>query len=85
MRREIFLEEFWKCFQRLEDTADEMVGKAAYFRFLTLLGMTHTPANLLQVPGFALRIRSGRPIWQLDCMPNMTAVRDSHPQVCRYS
>lgn len=38
MRREIFLEEFWKCFNRLEDTADEMVGKAAYFRFLTLLG-----------------------------------------------
>lgn len=38
MRREIFLEEFWKCFNRLEDTADEMIGKAAYFRFLTLLG-----------------------------------------------
>ena len=38
VRREIFLEEFWKCFNRLEDTADEMVGKAAYFRFLTLLG-----------------------------------------------
>ena len=38
VRREIFLEEFWKCFRRLEDTADEMVGKAAYFRFLTLLG-----------------------------------------------
>ena len=38
MRREIFLEEFWKCFNRLADTADEMVGKAAYFRFLTLLG-----------------------------------------------
>ena len=40
MKREIFLEEFWKCFRRLEDTADEMVGKAAYFRFLTLLGMS---------------------------------------------
>jgi len=39
VRREIFLEEFWKCFKRLEDTADEMVGKAAYFRFLTLLGL----------------------------------------------
>ena len=38
VRREIFLEEFWKCFNRLEDTADEMIGKAAYFRFLTLLG-----------------------------------------------
>ncbi len=61
MRREIFLEEFWKCFQRLEDTADEMVGKAAYFRFLTLLGTTHTPASLLQVPGFAFRMSQAGP------------------------
>ncbi|BDA42444.1 Folylpolyglutamate synthase [Coccomyxa sp. Obi] len=37
--REIFLREFWKCYKRLEDQADEMVGKAAYFRFLTLLGL----------------------------------------------
>ncbi|KAK9909332.1 hypothetical protein WJX75_000680 [Coccomyxa subellipsoidea] len=37
--REIFLREFWKCFKQLEDQADEMVGKAAYFRFLTLLGL----------------------------------------------
>ena len=56
VRKEIFLEEFWKCFQRLEDTADEMVGKAAYFRFLTLLGMTHTPANMPKMPGFTFRI-----------------------------
>ena len=62
MRREIFLEEFWKCFQRLEDTADEMVGKAAYFRFLTLLGMIHTPARMLQVPGFAFRISLAGPL-----------------------
>ena len=62
MRREIFLEEFWKCFQRLEDTADEMVGKAAYFRFLTLLGTIHTPARMLQVPGFAFRIRLAGPL-----------------------
>ena len=38
--REVFLREFWACFRRLEDAADEMVGKAAYFRFLTLLGET---------------------------------------------
>ncbi|EIE20887.1 putative folylpolyglutamate synthetase [Coccomyxa subellipsoidea C-169] len=37
--REVFLREFWKCYKRLEDQADEMVGKAAYFRFLTLLGL----------------------------------------------
>ncbi len=34
----MFLREFWAAFRRLEDAADEMVGKAAYFRFLTLLG-----------------------------------------------
>ena len=84
MRREIFLEEFWKCFQRLEDTADEMVGKAAYFRFLTLLGTTHTPANLPQVPGFTFK---KSPAVSLGSQPadDRTAVRDSHLQVCRYS
>lgn len=38
MDQAVFLREFWACFRRLEDAADEMVGKAAYFRFLTLLG-----------------------------------------------
>ncbi len=41
--REIFLREFWKCYKRLEDQADDMVGKAAYFRFLTLLGQYKLP------------------------------------------
>jgi len=35
---EVYLRAFWHCYWRLEDQADEMVGKAAYFRFLTLLG-----------------------------------------------
>lgn len=49
MSREIFLREFWKCFKQLEDQADEMVGKAAYFRFLTLLGQPH-PVSFLLFP-----------------------------------
>jgi hypothetical protein len=50
VKREIFLEEFWKCFRRLEDTADEMVGKAAYFRFLTLLGRSTHALALFKSP-----------------------------------
>ncbi|KAK9835139.1 hypothetical protein WJX81_000787 [Elliptochloris bilobata] len=36
---DVYLRAFWQCYRRLEDQADEMVGKAAYFRFLTLLGL----------------------------------------------
>lgn len=49
--REVFLREFWKCFKRLEDQADEMVGKAAYFRFLTLLG-AHVGNDVFQYSVF---------------------------------
>ena len=45
--REVFLREFWACFRRLEDAADDMVGKAAYFRFLTLLGAILREACLM--------------------------------------
>ncbi len=40
---DVYLRAFWHCFRRLEDQADEMVGKAAYFRFLTLLGARPAP------------------------------------------
>lgn len=52
------------CFKRLEDTADEMVGKAAYFRFLTLLGValcslpnlsSRSPSNGLNCPSIIIR------------------------------
>ncbi len=46
MAREVFLREFWACFRRLENAADDMVGKAAYFRFLTLLGARMLCATL---------------------------------------
>ena len=80
VRKELFLEEFWKCFQRLEDTADDMVGKAAYFRFLTLLGTTHTPADarlhILKMSGYST--------WQPACLTGVASIRDSRLQVCRY-
>lgn len=38
MEEDVYLRAFWHCYRILENQADEMVGKAAYFRFLTLLG-----------------------------------------------
>ena len=83
VRREVFLEEFWKCFNRLEDTADEMVGKAAYFRFLTLLGaasicspITMCKSALHAVLGLANRCLEHKSmscgvcdLWRHDCRP----------------
>ena len=54
MAREVFLREFWACFRQLEDAADDMVGKAAYFRFLTLLGACCTPPCLFAGQGGVL-------------------------------
>lgn len=37
--RELFVEHFWWCFRRLEETATADVPMPAYFRFLTLLAL----------------------------------------------
>lgn len=50
VEKTVFLREFWAAFRRLEDAADEMIGKAAYFRFLTLLGAPLKPWLALQSP-----------------------------------
>ena len=38
VEEDVYLRAFWHCYRILENQADEMVGKAAFFRFLTLLG-----------------------------------------------
>lgn len=38
VRKEVFLDHFWDCFETFKQHSAEGAGMPAYFRFLTLLG-----------------------------------------------
>ena len=47
VEEDVYLRAFWHCYRILENQADEMVGKAAFFRFLTLLGRKSALVRML--------------------------------------
>lgn len=44
--KDVFLEHFWWCHARLQEKSDSEYGMAAYFRFLTLLGIASGTISL---------------------------------------
>mmetsp|Transcript_6708 Transcript_6708/g.22311 ORF Transcript_6708/g.22311 Transcript_6708/m.22311 type:complete len:521 (+) Transcript_6708:452-2014(+) len=53
----VFLEHFWWCFRRLQETATEEVGMPAYFRFMLLLSLRVFHAERVQ--GLVLEVGLG--------------------------